>query len=150
VDLAADSATADTPQGELYDDCSCPHCSSLTAATGDEMKNAIEAGDLSVNIRQLNFLDGQVTITNESHSTMTVAAVTPLAEAGEAKAWWNVHKTLMADQQKVLNSWSAEDVAEAASDAGASSEVVEKIKSSKLSTGQEIVTANYNLLEEQT
>ena len=81
---------------------------------------------------------------------MTVAAVTPLAEAGEAKAWWNVHKTLLADQQKVYNNWSAEDVANAAADAGASSEVVDEIKDSEISTGQEIATANYNLLEEQT
>ena len=111
------------------------------------MKNAVEAGDLIVNIRQLNFLDGQDPTTNEGHSTMTVAAVTPLAEAGEAKAWWNVHKTLMADQ---LKNWSAEDVANAAADAGASSEVVDEIKNSEISTGQEIATANYNLLEEQT
>ena len=150
VVLASDNATADTPEVDLYEDFSCPHCSDLSVATGEDMKNAVEAGDLIVNIRQLNFLDGQDPTTNEGHSTMTVAAVTPLAEAGEAKAWWNVHKTLMADQQKVYNNWSAEDVANAAADAGASSEVVDEIKNSEISTGQEIATANYNLLEEQT
>ena len=150
VVLASDNATADTPEVDLYEDFSCPHCSDLSVDTGEDMKNAVEAGDLIVNIRQLNFLDGQDPTTNEGHSTMTVAAVTPLAEAGEAKAWWNVHKTLMADQQKVYNNWSAEDVANAAADAGASSEVVDEIKNSEISTGQEIATANYNLLEEQT
>lgn len=150
VVLASDNATADTPEVDLYEDFSCPHCSDLSVATGEDMKNAVEAGDLIVNIRQLNFLDGQDPTTNEGHSTMTVAAVTPLAEAGEAKAWWNVYKTLMADQQKVYNNWSAEDVANAAADAGASSEVVDEIKNSQISTGQEIATANYNLLEEQT
>ena len=150
VVLASDNATADTPEVDLYEDFSCSHCSDLSVATGEDMKNAVEAGDLIVNIRQLNFLDGQDPTTNEGHSTMTVAAVTPLAEAGEAKAWWNVHKTLMADQQKVYNNWSAEDVANAAADAGASSEVVDEIKNSEISTGQEIATANYNLLEEQT
>lgn len=150
VVLASDNATADTPEVDLYEDFSCPHCSDLSVATGEDMKNAVEAGDLIVNIRQLNFLDGQDPTTNEGHSTMMVAAVTPLAEAGEAKAWWNVHKTLMADQQKVYNNWSAEDVANAAADAGASSEVVDEIKNSEISTGQEIATANYNLLEEQT
>ena len=150
VVLASDNATADTPEVDLYEDFSCPHCSDLSVATGEDMKNAVEAGDLIVNIRQLNFLDGQDPTTNEGHSTTTVAAVTPLAEAGEAKAWWNVHKTLMADQQKVYNNWSAEDVANAAADAGASSEVVDEIKNSEISTGQEIATANYNLLEEQT
>ena len=150
VVLASDNATADTPEVDLYEDFSCPHCSDLSVATGEDMKNAVEAGDLIVNIRQLNFLDDQDPTTNEGHSTMTVAAVTPLAEAGEAKAWWNVHKTLMADQQKVYNNWSAEDVANAAADAGASSEVVDEIKNSEISTGQEIATANYNLLEEQT
>ena len=147
VVLASDNATADTPEVDLYEDFSCPHCSDLSVDTGEDMKNAVEAGDLIVNIRQLNFLDGQDPTTNEGHSTMTVAAVTPLAEAGEAKAWWNVHKTLMADQ---LKNWSAEDVANAAADAGASSEVVDEIKNSEISTGQEIATANYNLLEEQT
>ena len=150
VVLASDNATADTPEVDLYEDFSCPHCSDLSVDTGEDMKNAVEAGDLIVNIRQLNFLDGQDPTTNEGHSTTTVAAVTPLAEAGEAKAWWNVHKTLMADQQKVYNNWSAEDVANAAADAGASSEVVDEIKNSEISTGQEIATANYNLLEEQT
>ena len=150
VVLASDNATADTPEVDLYEDFSCPHCSDLSVDTGEDMKNAVEAGDLIVNIRQLNFLDGQDPTTNEGHSTMTVAAVTPLAEAGEAKAWWNVHKTLMADQQKVYNNWSAEDVANAAADAGASSEVVDEIKNSEISTGQEIATANYNLLEDQT
>lgn len=150
VVLASDNATADTPEVDLYEDFSCPHCSDLSVDTGEDMKNAVEAGDLIVNIRQLNFLDGQDPTTNEGHSTMTVAAVTPLAEAGEAKAWWNVHKTLMADQQKVYNNWSAEDVANAAADAGASSEVVDEIKNSEIATGQEIATANYNLLEEQT
>lgn len=150
VVLASDNATADTPEVDLYEDFSCSHCSDLSVATGEDMKNAVEAGDLIVNIRQLNFLDGQDPTTNEGHSTMTVAAVTPLAEAGEAKAWWNVHKTLLADQQKVYNNWSAEDVANAAADAGASSEVVDEIKNSEISTGQEIATANYNLLEEQT
>ena len=150
VVLASDNATADTPEVDLYEDFSCPHCSDLSVDTGEDMKNAVEAGDLIVNIRQLNFLDGQDPTTNEGHSTMTVAAVTPLAEAGDAKAWWNVHKTLMADQQKVYNNWSAEDVANAAADAGASSEVVDEIKNSEISTGQEIATANYNLLEEQT
>lgn len=150
VVLASDNATADTPEVDLYEDFSCSHCSDLSVATGEDMKNAVEAGDLIVNIRQLNFLDGQDPTTNEGHSTTTVAAVTPLAEAGEAKAWWNVHKTLMADQQKVYNNWSAEDVANAAADAGASSEVVDEIKNSEISTGQEIATANYNLLEEQT
>lgn len=150
VVLASDNATADTPEVDLYEDFSCPHCSDLSVATGEDMKNAVEAGDLIVNIRQLNFLDDQGPTPNEGHSTMTVAAVTPLAEAGEAKAWWNVHKTLMADQQKVYNNWSAEDVANAAADAGASSEVVDEIKNSEISTGQEIATANYNLLEEQT
>ncbi|NMF32939.1 thioredoxin domain-containing protein [Corynebacterium ammoniagenes] len=150
VVLASDSATEDTPEVDLYEDFSCPHCSDLSVQTGEDMKNAVEAGDLIVNIRQLNFLDGQDPTTNEGHSTMTVAAVTPLAEAGEAKAWWNVHKTLMADQQKVYNSWTPEDVAKAAADAGASSEVVEEIENSQLSTGQEIATANYELLEEQT
>lgn len=150
VVMASDKATADTPQVDLYEDFSCPHCSDLSVATGDEMKNAVEAGDLIVNIRQLNFLDGQDPTTNEGHSTMTVAAVTPLAEAGDAKAWWNVHKTLMADQQKVYNSWTAEDVANLAADAGASDEVVEEVKNSELSTGQEISTANYEMLDEAT
>ncbi|HCJ68298.1 DsbA family protein [Corynebacterium casei] len=150
VVLASDSATADTPQVDLYDDFSCPHCADLAVATGDEMKNAVEAGDLIVNIRQLNFLDGQDPTANDGHSTMTAAAVTPLADAGEAKAWWNVHKILMADQQKVYNSWTAEDVANAAADAGASSEVVEEVKNSEIATGQEIATANYEKLEQAT
>ena len=79
VVLASDNATADTPEVDLYEDFSCPHCSDLSVDTGEDMKNAVEAGDLIVNIRQLNFLDGQDPTTNEGHSTMAVAAVTPLA-----------------------------------------------------------------------
>lgn len=56
----------------------------------------------------------------------------------------------MADQQKVYNSWTAEDVANAAADAGASSEVVEEVKNSEIATGQEIATANYEKLEQAT
>ncbi|MFH0412274.1 DsbA family protein [Corynebacterium sp. L4756] len=150
VVMSSDSATADTPQVDLYEDFSCPHCSDLSIETSDDMKNAVEAGDLIVNIRQLNFLDGNDPSTNEGHSTMTVAAVTPLAEAGDAKAWWNVHKVLMQDQQRVYNNWSADDVADLAAEAGADSEVVDEVRNSELSTGQEIATANYELLESQT
>lgn len=150
VVMSSDSATADTPQVDLYEDFSCPHCSDLSIETSDDMKNAVEAGDLIVNIRQLNFLDGNDPSTNEGHSTMTVAAITPLAEAGDAKAWWNVHKVVMQDQQRVYNNWSADDIADLAAEAGADSEAVDEVRNSELSTGQEIATANYELLESQT
>src|SRR5699024_9251018 len=40
VVLASDSATEDTPEVDLYEDFSCPHCSDLSVQTSEDMKNA--------------------------------------------------------------------------------------------------------------
>lgn len=149
--LKSASATADTPQVDLYEDFSCPHCAELEEATGDEMKNAIEAGDLVVNIRPLNFLDGQQDpASNEGHSTKAAAATAVLAEAGDANAYWNLRKYLFTNQQDVANTWQFEDFAEAAKAFGASDDEVSSIESAEISSGQTIAADNYDRLNDLT
>ncbi|MDY3127197.1 MAG: thioredoxin domain-containing protein [Corynebacterium sp.] len=150
VTLASPNAKPDAASVELFNDFSCPHCADLARDTSSDMKKAIENGDLIVNLRMLNFLDGQDISNNEGHSTKSLAAVLPLAKAGDAKAFWNLHDKLLLDQQRVYNNWTAEDFANQARTYGASDEEVSAIKTGDLAEAQKIAQANYDYLEKAT
>ena len=57
VTLKSASAKKDAPEVDLYEDFSCPHCAELAEGSDKAMKEAIENGELVVNIHTLNFLD---------------------------------------------------------------------------------------------
>lgn len=148
VTLKSASAGADAEVVDLYEDYSCNFCASLAENTDEQMKAAIESGDLVVNLRTLNFLDRGNT---EGHSTAAAAAVLAVADSGDTDLYWNVREVLLAEQAEIYNKWSSDDFADAVAALGGSDQVVDDIRNGAYQAEAESVTqANSDLLEEST
>lgn len=150
VTLSAPNAAADAVEVDLFEDFSCSYCADLARNTDEDMKAAIEAGDLVVRIHHLNFLDSNSPADATGHSTQAVTAVSRLAQSGDAKAYWNLRKILLEDQKDVAYKWGEKEFAEAAAAFGASEADVAAIKEADLSLGQTVATAAYEELESST
>lgn len=122
--LKSDKASDSTPQVELYEDFSCPHCADLAIATDAEMLKAIDAGELIVNVRTLHFLDGG---NNDGHSTRAGEALMIAAQQGDADLYWNFRDMLMKKQKDIYGKWEMKDFAEAARQLGANDDTAKKI-----------------------
>lgn len=123
-ELKSDKATDATPRVELYEDFSCPHCSDLAIATDKAMLKAVEAGELIVDVRTLNFLDrGNV----DGHSTRAGEALMIVGQTGDANAYWNYRDLLMNKQKDIYAKWNMSDFAAAARQLGVSEETAKKI-----------------------
>ncbi|HHU67869.1 thioredoxin domain-containing protein [Corynebacterium sp.] len=148
VTLKSDNVKADAPEVDLYEDFSCSYCGKLAENTDADMQAAIEAGDVVVNVRTLNFLDrGNI----DGHSTRAAAAVLAVAEAGETDVYWNYRAVLMEEQEDIYNKWSNDDFANAAKHVGASDAVVDKIRSGEnVDAANSLATANADKLNEET
>ncbi|MDO4909651.1 MAG: thioredoxin domain-containing protein [Corynebacterium sp.] len=147
VTMRGDKATDTTPQVDLYEDYSCPHCAELAEATDPDMLKAIDDGKLIVNIRTLNFLDRGT----DGHSTHAGAAALALAKSGNAKAYWNFSKFLLAQQNTIYGRYSDDDFANAAKQFGASDEVVDQIKAgAEHSNFMDVATSNSQKLKDET
>lgn len=124
IQLKSANAKKDAANVDLYEDFSCHYCAQLAEATDADMKKAIEAGTVVVNIHSMRFLDnGQ-----DGHSTAAGTAVYTVAKMDTPAVYWNYREALMQDQQDLYG----EDVvqlAQIAADLGASAETVEAIKS---------------------
>ncbi|MDK6567223.1 DsbA family protein [Corynebacterium pyruviciproducens] len=124
ISLVGKDTTADTPEIDLYEDYSCVHCAELAKMSDADMKKAVEDGKLIVNIHSLNFLDrGQ-----DGHSTLAGASADALAQAGDAKAYWNLRSTLLEKQEEIYSKWQANDMADVAEALGAHSDAVKSIR----------------------
>lgn len=122
IRLAAADA-GDAPVATVYEDYSCHFCADMsTAGHADELA-ALEAGDLVVEYRTLNFLDRGA----EGHSTRAYAVMRRLAETGDAALTWNFHTLLMRDQQTSAT-WDWADLADRAKSMGAAGDVVAEIR----------------------
>nr|WP_232959323.1 thioredoxin domain-containing protein [Corynebacterium marambiense] len=147
ITLSADSANGDTPVVDLYEDYSCPHCSELAEATDDEMKEAVTAGKLVVNIHPLDFVAGG----DEGHSTMAGTAAMIVADSGDAKLYWNYRKALLENQRKIFDKWNYVTFADAATRLGADEELAGTIRAGEgHAEFQKIASANAEKLKEQT
>ena len=150
ITLKGESATGDTPEVDLYEDYSCPHCAELAQATDGDMKNAIEEGKLIVHVRTLNFLDGKDIEGQEGYSTKAAAAMSELAKSGDIKTYWNLRDFLMQNQQSVANKWGIEDIANQAKELGAEDDVVESMKDVDIKQGNKVAKTNYDKLDKET
>lgn len=150
ITLKGENATDDTPEVDLYEDYSCPHCAELAQATDGKMKQAIEDGKLVVHIRTLNFLDGREIETQEGYSTKAVAAMSELAKSGDVKTYWNLRDFLMQNQQSVANTWETGDIADQAKELGAEDDVVDSIKDVDIKQGNKVAKTNYDKLDKET
>ena len=57
ITLKGEQATDDTPVADVYEDFSCPHCADLALEDRQAMREAVDNGELVVNIRPLVFMD---------------------------------------------------------------------------------------------
>lgn len=146
VTLSAADVAEGTPEVSLYEDFSCPHCADLALATDEQMLEEVENGNLIVNIHPLNFMDHGA----EGHSTHSLAAVLPLAEAGDANAYLNLRQLLFEDQKSVYNQWGPEQFAEAAKAFDGSGDAVDAIRAGDVSQAKTVGQDNGDQLEELT
>lgn len=124
IQLKAANAKKDAANVDLYEDFSCHYCAQLAEATDADMKKAIEAGTVVVNVHSMRFLDdGQ-----DGHSTAAGTAVYTVAKMDTPAVYWNYREVLMKDQQNLYGKDIAE-LAQIAANLGASAETVEAIKS---------------------
>lgn len=145
ITLKADNVAADAPVVDLYEDYSCIHCSELAKATDADMKAAIEAGKIVVNINGLNFLDKA----EDGNSTKAGAAALTILKAGDIKTYWNFRELLFQDQQTIYGQWQNEDFATTAAALGASEGVVNDIRNGvNMAEFREVATANATKLEQ--
>ncbi|WP_278764046.1 DsbA family protein [Corynebacterium argentoratense] len=125
ITLKSPAATADTPQVDLYEDYSCPHCAELAEAADADMLKAIEEGKLVVHVRTLNFMDQGT----EANSTRAGAAALAIAKSGDAQGYWNYRAMLMRDQNMLRTSdWDNAKYGDAAVDYNVPDDVVKDIK----------------------
>ena len=150
ITLKGENATDDTPEVDLYEDYSCPHCAELAQATDGDMKKAIEDGKLIVHVRTLNFLDGKDIENQEGYSTKAAAAMSELAKSGDIKTYWNLRDYMLQNQQKVATSWDIKDIADAAKELGADDDVVDSIKDVDIKQGNKVAKTNYDKLDKET
>jgi len=150
ITLKSDAADDDTPEVDLYEDFSCPHCADLAKSTDEEMKQAIEDGKLVVHVRTLNFLDGKDVETQDGYSTRAAAAISELAKSGDVKTYWNLRDYMMQNQQSVVPQWGIEDIADQAKELGAEDDVVDSIKNVDIKQGNKMAKANYDKLNKET
>ena len=141
------STSEDGTEVEIFEDFSCVHCANLHINTEEQMLAAVEAGDIVVNIKPMHFLDNG----SEGHSTLAMAATLALADHGEWNAYWNLREVLMEEQQGVVNQWSADDMANAAAELGASEEAVDAIRNNDyLEEAKEWGQANAEYMADNT
>ncbi|AIG64619.1 hypothetical protein CATYP_08585 [Corynebacterium atypicum] len=113
-----------TPQVELYEDYLCPHCAELAKADEEELRAAIEAGDIDLKVRTMTFMDrGRA----DGQSHHFAAAAYAVAEAGDAHLYWNFRQYLMEHQRDVYQKWGDKELANLARSLDAPDSVVDKI-----------------------
>lgn len=149
--LSAADGGADAPTVSLFEDFSCPHCAELAEATDSAALEKIQAGDLTVDVHPMVFLDGQGAQYTPGHSTRALAAELALAAHGDAQALWNMRANLFEDQQNVFNKVDNDDLADRAKEFGASDEAVQDIRDGRFDqAAQEIGKANLDYQNEKT
>ncbi|WP_297851435.1 thioredoxin domain-containing protein [uncultured Corynebacterium sp.] len=150
IELAGESSEG-AKEAAIYEDFSCSYCADLAEKTDDQMLEKIQAGELTVKIHPMVFLDGTGERYSKGHSTRATAAVLALADKGEVEAYWNLRKALLEEQQSLYGSADANTLADMAKDFGASGDAVNAIRSGEYEDkAKEIGEANEADLQEKT
>lgn len=151
VHLTSDNIGEDTPKARVYEDFMCPHCADLALADGPALKDAVEKGDLDVEVAPLGFMDQFQDPTNTTGpSHQALAAVLAALEEGGAADFWNLRALLM-ENQTTVRGWNSSDLANAAKDLGVEGAVVDAIESEKyLDKAAEVAKSNAEVLQADT
>ncbi|MEX3505457.1 DsbA family protein [Corynebacterium sp. LK2510] len=147
---AADRGEADN-RVSLFEDFSCSYCANLAEETDADMLEKIQAGELTVDLHPMNFLDGQGAQYSQGHSTRALAAELALASHGDAQALWNLRVALLENQQNVYNRVDGNFLGDLAHAFGASVEAVQDIRDGKfLPVAEQVGLENLNYQNETT
>lgn len=122
VTLTSDKTGKKAKEVTLYEDFSCSYCAKLAQATDDNMKKAIEDGDLVVHIAGLNFLDR----VKAGHSTKSLAAALEAAQE-DADQYWTLRSFLLENIEDVHDTWDT-TLPESLQNMGIDSEVIDAAK----------------------
>ncbi len=108
---------------DMYEDPLCPNCGSLEHYYGQQIAKEIDAGNLAVRYRMVNFLDSESG--TKDYSTRAIAASDCVASAGDGPAFSKFHQALFTTKQpsEQGGSLSNDQLAAIAKDAGASEDV---------------------------
>lgn len=116
---------------DVYEDALCPYCRILEEQHGQEMAKAVDEGELVINYRMVDFLNGLSA--SGDYSTRAAAALYTVAvEEGDVPGLvMNMHAALFDErnqpEERGSSDWSNKDLAEMARIVGASEGTQQKI-----------------------
>jgi len=79
----------------VYEDFQCPVCRAFEEATSDQVRKAVEAGDVKVEYRVVSFLDRA---SENAYSSRAANAAMVVLDTAGVEAFWTFHDRLFADQ----------------------------------------------------
>jgi protein-disulfide isomerase len=79
----------------IYEDLQCPICAQLEATVGEQLNDAIEAGDVRVEYRMVSFLDDA---SENDYSSRALNALLATHDTAGVDAFKTLHDDLYADQ----------------------------------------------------
>ncbi|MGC0364731.1 protein-disulfide isomerase [Rhodococcus sp. 27YEA15] len=116
---------------DLFEDPLCPACAALEHLSGQAVAAAIDDGHIAVRYHMLDFLN-QLSSSGD-YSTRAGAALTCVAESGDALAYSAFHTTLFATgtqpEENGKSDHTNDELAQIARDAGASADAASCISS---------------------
>ena len=93
--VATGKATANPVVVTLYEDFQCPACKAFEEANGPFLKQAVAAGDITIDYRPIAFLDGA---SSTRYSTRSLNAAMCSLDTTDVKTYIDVHDVLFANQ----------------------------------------------------
>lgn len=140
---------ADAPvQIEIFTEPQCSHCADLQSDHGEEIKDAIDNGRLTVTYRPLTFLDDEYLIDYSAVASNSLfLAADP--DSTDAVTFQTYVEDLWANQDLSFFDYTDQDFADIASDSGLSDEIVGRIADGESALDvAELLEVNFTALED--
>lgn len=122
VQLRGEDAADDAVSAELFEDYACSYCAQLAEADSESIQDAVENGEMNVDLRTVSFVD------QGGASTRGGAVALAIADTGDAGAFWAFREKGFGDQTTVARTWEWDDYADAAEQLGMDAELVDSIR----------------------
>ncbi|CAN5137800.1 thioredoxin domain-containing protein [soil metagenome] len=134
-------------QLEIFAEPQCSHCADLQAAYGEEIKDAIASGQLTVTYRPLTFLDDEYVTDYSAIASNTMFLA--VDQSTDAVTFQTYVQDLWANQDLSFFDFTDQDFADIAADSGLSDDVVERIADGESSIDPtELLEVNFTALED--
>ena len=95
TEIATGKAAKDPVTVTMYEDFQCPACKAFETASGPFLKQAVAAGDITIDYRPISFLDSPVTDQYSSRSTNVALCV---LDTTDVKTYSAMHDILFVNQ----------------------------------------------------